>query len=239
VRLSRPPIDCLIVDDLCFAVQWSRRRRTIGLTVARDGTLRVLAPAGVSARSLEAAVRAKLPWVRGKLAEFEALGPPPAPKRLVDGELMPYLGRTYALTLIDDPPAPVALHGDRFLLASGLDGSARDEVVRWYTERGREHLSARVAHFAPLVDAAPSGLVVRDLGTRRWGTCDGHTRVVTFHWELMLQAVDAVDYVVVHELAHLHEPHHQKAFWALVAAVMPDWKRRRALLAGQAGRHVI
>ena len=242
VQLSRPPIESLAVDDLVFAVRWSRRRRTIGISVAREGELRVLAPAGVPARKLESAVRAKLPWVRRKLAEFEALGPPPPRFRFVDGERLPYLGRTYRLALVEagDPPgAPFALRRGRFELARGLDGEARAAVVRWYTERARARIGARVARYSPLVGATPAGVVVRDLGTRRWGVCDSRTGVVTFHWELMLQPPAIIDYVVVHELAHLHEPNHGPRFWRRVAVVTPDWKLRRARLSSQGYRHVI
>jgi predicted metal-dependent hydrolase len=238
VRTARPPIDSLTVDGLCFAVSWSRRRRTIGLTVARDGGLRVLAPAGVSARHLEAVVRAKLPWVRRKLAEFEAMGPPQAAPDLVDGERLPYLGRSHVLRVVDGPSVPFALRRGRFELDRGLDGDARAVVVAWYTARAREHLGARVAAFAPLVGAAPDGVVVRDLGARRWGVCDRRLGLVSFHWELVLQPPAAVDYVVVHELCHLHEANHQQAFWRRVAAVLPDWKERRALLKSP-GRRVV
>ena len=236
--LSRTPIESLTVDGLEFRVRWSRRRRTIGLTVARDGGLRVLAPAGTSAKRLEQVVRAKLPWVRRKLAEFEAMGPPPAPPGLSDGERLPYLGRSHALRLVDGPAAPFALRRGRFELDRALDGDARAAVVAWYTARAREHLARRVAHFAPVVGAAPAAVVVRDLGTRRWGVCDGRRRTVSFHWELILQPPEAVDYVVVHELAHLHEPNHQRPFWRRVEAVLPDWKARRTLLSG-AGRRVV
>ncbi|HEY5386396.1 MAG TPA: YgjP-like metallopeptidase domain-containing protein, partial [Thermoleophilia bacterium] len=161
MKLRRPPIESLAVEDLVFAVRWSRRRRTIGLSVSREGELRVLAPAGVSARKLESAVRAKLPWVRRKLAEFDALGPPPPPPRFVDGERLPYLGRTYRLALVEaagSHGAPVALRHGRFELASGLDGEARAAFVRWYTERARTRLGARVAHYAALVGATPAGV---------------------------------------------------------------------------------
>ena len=236
--LSRTPIESLTVDGLRFGVRWSRRRRTIGLTVARDGALRVLAPAGTSAKRLEQVVRAKLPWVRRKLAEFEAMGPPQAAAGLVEGERLPYLGRSYALRLVDAPAKPFALRRGRFELDRALDGDARAAVVHWYTARAQAHMEARVAHFSPRVGAAPAAVVVRDLGVRRWGVCDGRRRTVSFHWELVLQAPEAVDYVVVHELAHLHEPNHQRPFWRRVEAVMPDWKTRRALLSG-AGRRVV
>jgi predicted metal-dependent hydrolase len=242
VRRRRAPIESLEVDGLVFAVRWSPRRRTIGISVAREGGLRVLAPVGVPARKLESAVRAKLSWVRGKLAEFDALGPPPPRPRFADGERLPYLGRTYRLALVDmeeGPGAPVALRRGRFELARGLDGEARAAFVRWYTERARARVGARIAHYAPLVGATPAGVVVRDLGARRWGVCDGRTRVVSFHWELVLQPPELVDYVVVHELAHLHEPNHGPRFWQRVAAVMPDWKRRRGALSSRGHRPTV
>jgi predicted metal-dependent hydrolase len=242
VRLRPAPIDTLTVDDLTFAVRCSRRRRTIGLTVGLDGTLRVLAPAGVSARKLESVVRAKLPWVRRKLAEFEALGPPPAPKRFVDGERLPYLGRTYALALVDRPAgagAPFALRRGRFELVRGLDGEARGAAVAWYITRATALIDARVRRYAPLVGASPGKVVVRDLGKRRWGVCDSRTRTVSFHWELVLLSPDLIDYVVVHELTHLHEPNHGPGFWHRVDRVMPDWRARRKRLASRGPRQVV
>lgn len=238
VNLRRAPIECLTVDDLTFTVRWSRKRRTVGITVKRDGGLLVAAPVRTSPRSIEQAVRAKLPWVRRKLAEFEALGPPPAPKRFVDGELLPYLGREYRLTLVDHPARPVTLNGERLDLASDLDGDARTAVVAWYEARAREYIDAAVARYAPLVGVAPAVLVVRDLGTRRWGVCDHRTLTLSFHWQLVTQSPDLVDYVVVHELAHLHEPNHGPAFWRRVEDVLPDCKARRRRLSRGAQEHV-
>ncbi len=242
MRLRAAPIDSLTMDDLTFAVRWSKRRRTIGLTVGRDGTLRVLAPARVPARKLESVVRAKLPWVRRKLAEFEALGPPPAPKRFVDGERLPYLGRSYALALVDRPSgsgAPFALRRGRFELSRGLDGEARAAAVAWYTARAQALIEADVQRYAPVVGASPDAVVVRDLGKRRWGVCEARTRSVSFHWELVLLSPDLIDYVVVHELAHLHEPNHGPRFWRRVEEVMPDWRARRARLAACGPRQVV
>jgi predicted metal-dependent hydrolase len=230
VSLRRPPVESLTVDDLRFVVRWSARRRTIGLTVKRGGELVVAAPPRTSARRLESVVRTKLPWVRRKLAEFEALGPPPEPIRIVAGERLPYLGREYSLTLADRPPQPVCLRGDTLAVDRALDGDAPAAVVAWYQARAQEYIDEAVARFAPLVGAAPAAVVVRDLGKRRWGVCDHRTLTVSFHWQLITQPSDLVDYVVVHELAHLHEPNHGPGFWQRVADVLPDCKERRKQL---------
>jgi predicted metal-dependent hydrolase len=230
VSPRRPPIECLTVDDLRFAVRRSARRRTVGITVKRDGELVLAAPLRTSARRLEDVVREKLPWVRRKLAEFEALGPPPEPRQVVAGEHFPYLGREYRLELADRPPQPVTLHGDALSVDRALDGDARAGVVAWYEARARDYIEAAVTRFVPLVGAAPARVVVRDLGKRRWGVCDHRTLTVSFHWQLITQPPELVDYVVVHELAHLHEPNHGAAFWRRVGDVMPDCKERRKRL---------
>ena len=236
MSLRRPPIDSFTVEDLSFSVRWSARRRTVGITVKRDGSLTIAAPVRTSQRRIEAVVRDKLPWVRRKLAEFEALGPPPAPRRMAAGELFPYLGREYRLRLADQPPAPVTLAGDSLLVDGALDGEARGAVLAWYRERATEYIEAAVARYVPLVGAAPASVVVRDLGKRRWGVCDHRTLTVSFHWQLVTQAPELVDYVVVHELAHLHEPNHGPEFWRRVADVLPDCKqRRKRLTAGGEG----
>jgi hypothetical protein len=218
------------VDDLRFTVRRSARRRTVGITVKRDGALVIAAPAHASRRRLEAVVAEKLPWVRRKLAEFAALGPPPEPRQVVAGELFPYLGREYRLTLADAPDAPVALEDDALRVDRALDGAARAAVVAWYRARATEQVEAAVARYVPLVGAAPAAVVVRDLGRRRWGVCDHRRLTVSFHWHLVTLPPELLDYVVVHELAHLHEPNHGSGFWRRVDAVLPDFRERRRRL---------
>lgn len=230
MSLRRAQIDSLTVDGLRFSVRWSSRRRTVGITVKRDGDLIVAAPARAPVRRLEEVVRAKLPWVRRKLAEFEALGPPPEPRQVVAGELFPYLGCDYPLVLADRPAQPVALGNGALEVDRALDGDARAAVIAWYEARARDYIAEAVARFAPLVGAAPAAVVVRDLGRRRWGVCDHRSLTVTFHWQLITQPPDLVDYVVIHELTHLHEPNHGADFWQRVADVLPDYKERRRRL---------
>ena len=75
---------------------------------------------------------------------------------------------------------------------------------------------------------------VRDMHTR-WGSCSGKGNL-NFHWKLILMPPEVLDYVVVHELAHLKEMNHSPRFWAVVEAVLPDYKERRQWLKENGGR---
>lgn len=92
----------------------------------------------------------------------------------------------------------------------------------------KEYIPQRVALYAPLVGVTPTGVKITS-AQKRFGSCSGQDRLC-FSWRLMQYPSDAIDYVVVHELCHIHHHNHSAAFWAAVAAVMPDYPRRRALL---------
>lgn len=87
---------------------------------------------------------------------------------------------------------------------------------------------ARVAHFAALMDVRPGRVFVKDQRTR-WGSCSEQGNL-NFNWRLTLAPRDVLDYVVVHELAHLVEMNHGKGFWTLVSRWCPDHKAQRRWL---------
>jgi predicted metal-dependent hydrolase len=281
-----PRLDTLVVDDVAFDVRWSRRRRTIGISIPREGAPRLAAPVGCRRATLEIAVRAKLPWVRRKLGERAALAQLAAPRRYETGERFPYLGHDYRLVLLDDTPGADGVSGDdgaparngrdkdvqlvllddgndaaggaatagqgdrgqsevvqdgagksapglalrrgRFELPSSLSGQGRECFEAWYRARAADVLVARVAHFAPLFGVGPPVVRIKDMRTR-WGSCSSHGRI-SLHWGLVLLSRDVLDYVVVHELAHLREMNHGARFWRGVEEILPDYRERRARL---------
>ena len=94
--------------------------------------------------------------------------------------------------------------------------------------QAKEYIPQRVAYYAPLVGVTPTGIKITS-AQKRFGSCSGKDRLC-FSWRLMQYPPAAIDYVVVHELCHIHHHNHSAAFWAAVAAVMPDYKQRQALL---------
>ena len=102
------------------------------------------------------------------------------------------------------------------------------EQEREYRRRAAEILPQRVAHYAPLMGVTPTGVKITSARTR-FGSCSGKNSLC-FSWRLMLYPAEAVDYVVVHELAHIRHHNHSKSFWRTVEQFMPDYKERRKLL---------
>lgn len=100
----------------------------------------------------------------------------------------------------------------------------RQELIR----RAKEVLPGKVAHYAQIMGLYPTGITITGAQTR-FGSCSGKNRIC-FSWRLMSYPEEAIDYVVVHELAHICHKDHSKAFYACVESVLPDWRERRALL---------
>ncbi|WP_203468865.1 M48 family metallopeptidase [Dechloromonas sp. TW-R-39-2] len=212
-----------------FSLQRSSRRRTIQITVERSGKLLLHAPPEVNEEQLRAFVLEKRFWIYTKLAEKERLQRRIAVKEFVDGEGFLYLGRSHRLKLVDEQDAALRLINGRFALRRDRLSNAREQFIRWYSERARAWLSSRVADYQSRMEVTPAGVKVQDLGYR-WGSC-GKGNWLYFHWKSILLPARIAEYVVVHEIAHLHEPHHTPSFWLRVERAMPDFAQRKAWLA--------
>lgn len=100
----------------------------------------------------------------------------------------------------------------------------RKEFIRL----AREILPGKVERFGAVMGLHPTGITITG-AQKRFGSCSAKNRIC-FSWRLMMYPEEAVDYVVVHELAHIRHKDHSRAFYACVEDVLPDWKVRRAML---------
>ena len=199
------------------------------ITVERNGELVVCAPPDVDEAKLRSFILEKRFWIYTKLAEKRRLQRSVPLKEFVGGEGFLYLGRSHRLKLVDEQRVALRLTNGRFTLRSDSGSSAREHFISWYTNRARVWLSERVAEYQARMEVAPASVRVQDLGYR-WGSC-GKGSLLYFHWKTILLPARIAEYVVVHEMAHLHEPHHTPAFWIRVERAMPDFAQRKAWLA--------
>lgn len=228
-------MNSLTVGDLHFEVRRSARRRSVQITVDRGGELLLSAPEVCSTRTMESFVREKRFWIYTKLAEKECRAPSAPTKQYVSGEGFPYLGRSYRLLLVDEQDVPVRLEAGRFKMLHSAVPNGRAHMVRWYIHHAQPWFESRVERLRSRIGVHPVSITVRDLGFR-WGSCGKGCRLY-FHWRSILLPPPVAEYVVVHELVHLVEPHHTPAFWRRVERAMPDFNGRREWLADRGGRH--
>ncbi len=221
------------------------RRRSIGFTVGADG-LAVRAPTWVTLQAVDAALREKSGWILRKLDEARARQQRIEGGRIIwaHGAQLPYLGEPLTVEL--DPTHGFTGKGGAWCPGSegvtgaslriGLPHSAspaqiRDAVQAWLMRDARRHFTARLDHFAPLLDVRWTSLRLSSAQTR-WGSAkaDGSIRL---NWRLLHYRPAIIDYVVAHELAHLRVMDHSPRFWGTVATVVPDYPVLRHALREQ------
>jgi predicted metal-dependent hydrolase len=228
-----------------YAVERTRRCKTVSIAVEPGGHVHVKAPAGASMERIQRIVHGKASWIIERRRRQEDMVPEPEPREFVSGETFRYLGRQHRLQVIEGDGAEDgagAGHGagagavrlERGWLVAvvepgpGRAARVRESLVDWYRGHAGRRLPGRVAAWAPRLGVEPAHVLVREQ-KRRWGSCDARG-IVRLNWRIVQAPARLQDYVVVHELAHLIERDHTRDFWAMVGNVLPDYEARREAL---------
>jgi len=217
-------------------------RRSIGFSVGQQG-LEVTAPQWVAMPEIESALQTKAGWIVRKLQEAGQRQQIKQEARILwqDGGVLDYLGQPMILRLTGGASPLLATRQTH--REQGADGSqslhlplpvqapaaqVRAAVQAWILREARSYFTARMLHHAATMDVRWNALRLTSASTR-WGSANS-SGIIRLNWRLMQHSPQIIDYVVVHELAHLHHMDHSPQFWAVVAQVLPDWKQlRRAL----------
>jgi hypothetical protein len=231
-----PPLRRIVLGS--HAVDYALRRssrRSIGFMIDDDG-LRVTAPKRVTLADVDNAIRAKQRWILTKLTErgerrMQRAQRPPI--EWVDGAQLPWLGGDITLRLQDAVRSHCVFDAEARELRVGVvpglsEWQLKERIKLWYQDEARRLFVERLDHYAPQLGVSYSAFALTSAGTR-WGSCtvEGNIRL---NWRLIHYPLALIDYVVVHELAHLREMNHSPAFWATVGAVYPDYDGARLAL---------
>jgi predicted metal-dependent hydrolase len=215
--------------QLDYKIAWSPKRKKLTITVGRDRAVIVHAPEGTSEETVRRVIDAKRQWLYEKLRHPQKYrDQPPAPgKELVSGESMPYLGKNYRIELVDSDSKLICFD-QKFFVPRSLESERQNAFRHWYEEKASERILPRVRQTAKAL-----GVNVNDakiIGSRfRWGSCTPKDNV-NFNWRLIKAPMFVIDYVIVHELAHLIEPNHTPRFWNIVKAQVPGMEKAKAWL---------
>jgi len=198
-----------------------------------NGRVRVAAPLVVSDEAVRLAVIDKLGWIRRQKAKF-AEQPRQSQREMVNGESHFFLGQRYRLRVHEqDAPARVAIRGVASLdlfVRPGTSAEQREAILlRWHREQLKALIPPLLEKWQPILGVQVADWGVRKMKTK-WGSCNPASRRVWFNLELAKKPMLCLEYIVVHELVHLLERHHNDRFAGLIEAHVPQWRQYREML---------
>jgi len=201
-------------------------RRTIALVVERDGSLTVRAPRRAVLAAIQSFILEKQDWIIRARERTQSLVEVPK-KEYRNGERFLFLGSEYELNLVK-PQRPALKFENGFTLGNSAQARGERVFAHWYKEQAYAVIAERVRVFSSQYGFSPKQVKISSARTR-WGSCspDG---TLNFTWRLVMAPLDVIDYVVVHELAHLRVKDHSSRFWREVEKIMPEYREHRKWL---------
>lgn len=208
-----------------------RRKRTVALHVESDGSVTVRAPERTSIKWIARFVESRADWIARRRAEKIRRQMRP----FADGDALSIGGTTLSLRLTRGVYEPAREeNGFLFLRLSPEwdEATAQAEIVTelclFCKKKARRVFQERLAFWSERMALKPKRLVLT-APRRQWGSCTSDNDI-RLNWRLIFAAPDLLDYVIVHELAHIAHKNHGASFWRRVGSYLPDWKDRRRKL---------
>ena len=203
------------------------RRKTAAIHILPKGVVEIRAPLKMPGKDIDRFVAAKGKWIREKLLLVKERSENRAAFRLDYGDCVFVKGR--ACPIAAKPGNRIGFDGAQLYMPPGLEpGQIKDACVKLYRLIAKQVLAEKTLEYASKMGVAFSSMKISSAKTR-WGSCSGK-KSINYSWRLMMAEEDVIDYVVVHELAHIKEMNHSARFWAIVASVLPDYKDRQLRL---------
>jgi predicted metal-dependent hydrolase len=218
-----------------YSVKRQARRSKIALFVEPTGRLRFVAPLRTRTATIDKFLQSSSQWVLHKLQETQKNPAPHFPAQFTEGSVFYFKGEGYPLAITPHqkvcgimdgrlvPPTP-----DYRLPPDTKNEEIRLDIILWYKKQARLYLTARSQFWCDQM-----GLHYRSLKitspTRQWGSCTAQNDI-RLNWRVLMAPPEIIDYLIVHELAHIRHKHHRKLFWDLVQYYIPDYKLRQQFL---------
>jgi len=226
----------LTIGGTQVEVHWKKIKNLHVGVYPPDGRVRVAAPDGISMDAIRMAVLTRMDWIRRRQSRFLAQERQSV-RRYVSGETHYLFGQALRLTVDewDRKSHRITVEGrDRLRLSVPPDsttGTRRRWIGNWRRKELRALASPKLDTWADTLKVAPTFWGIREMRTK-WGSCNPKTGRIWLNLELSKTPVETIDYVLLHELAHLISPRHDQRFIATMDAHMPRWRQIRSELNG-------
>jgi predicted metal-dependent hydrolase len=210
--------------------------KNVNFRIMRDQQVAVSAPGHVPLQAIKDLIDKKASWIFGHFDNYARQQKNTTIRCYENGEKLKYLGQSYTLQVQPAVKREEVLADNEkiyLLVRADRNREYREKLIAsWYREKAAYIFNKSLEKTYPLLTGqriTKPSLAIRKMKTR-WGSCTRSKNKVTLSLELVKAPMTCIDYVVLHELVHFIHPHHGKAFYGCLAALMPDWKERRKKL---------
>jgi predicted metal-dependent hydrolase len=202
-------------------------RKTLNISVERDKSVIVRAPSGLSKERIEEVVQKKKMWILEKINHYQKYPEDIETKEFVSGETMMYLGKNYDLKIVKKEIKGVEFDNG-FKISEFNRSRAKEIFKKWLMDQGLDRIKSRTTYYAKNLGVNYKEIKISDM-KYRWGSCTVKGNLV-FNWRIVKAPITVMDYIIVHELAHLIELNHSPEFWNIVAVQLPEYEKARIWL---------
>ena len=202
------------------------KRKTVAIYI-RDGCVEIRAPLKMPKHDIDKLVASKEKWILDNLAKSSLQAHRRESFTLAYGDTVTYCGKQYPITA--KTGKRMGFDDESFYMPPDLSQEQiKYACVQIYRLLAKRDLTIKVMEFSKRMSVTPIAVKINAAKTR-WGSCSGK-KSINFSWRLIMADEDVINYVVVHELAHITEMNHSDKFWAIVERVLPDYKERQKRL---------
>ena len=207
--------------------------KNVHLTVhPPEGRVTLVAPTGTRLEVARAYAISKLNWIRAQQQQLHAQVRE-APRQLVDRETHYVWGRRYLMTVIERDERPSVKLEPQKITLYVRPGSTKDKRAQvlgdWHRKLLHEFVNPVIKKWEQKLQVRVSGYFLQRMKTK-WGSCNHRAKNIRLNTELVKKPKDLVEYVIVHEMAHLIEPTHNERFISILEDNFPHWREARAEL---------
>ena len=213
-----------------YIIKRSTRARYTRLEMRRETGLVVVIPRSYHIDRLRDLLQEKQDWILRKFSIYGKRQRLSANNEIKSGDFIPYLGRKLKVLTAENTGEydRVTLEWDRVIVSTSGKKQPGMILEQWYRIQAAELIKEKLAKWSSRLQVSYHKVTIRKQRTR-WGSCSRHGNL-SFNWQLLMAPEPVIDYVIVHELAHLKEMNHSKRFWQLVAEHCPRWRAHKKWL---------
>ena len=217
----------MTIDDIKIDKLIRSNRKSFSIELDRDANLTLRAPKRANMNEIREVIIDKKPWILKKRKQILDNPKKIVKKNFIEGEQFLFLGEAYPLA-VENNKYNFHFDGKHFVIRETYLPYGKEIFTKWYKIQAKQIFTQRILLFSSITNIPVNNVKITSAKTR-WGSCSSKKNL-NFSWKLVMAPSKVIDYVLVHELAHIIELNHSAKFWILVERMFPDYKKYKEWL---------